>query len=398
MMSLSQRTPASPEYQVLLECLRAGSGARRPDASSGGRFASFDPEKLAALAQRHGVRPLLYRRLRELPAGDAVRKTQELLAPAVGRAAKQALQLSAELLAVLEALHSAGIPAIPFKGPVLATQLYGSPDLRSYRDLDLVVPLSELNRARTVLAERDYHPLYDLSPVQEGRLEKVGYHFILARKRDGMLLELHWRIADPYFSRLGEDDLLWRTRATVPFLGREVAALAPEILLPALCVHAAKHHWDQLSYVADVAAFVATQGDLDWPRVWEVAEASGSRRRLCVGLLLVQSLLGTEIPGNVLTQCRSDILAARLALRFESHFATENASHTGLVSHAWIDLAGMDTFRDRMRYCRGILSPNVSDWANNPLPPGLTPLLPLLRPLRLLRSYGLVGRDAEWRR
>ena len=46
---------------------------------------------------------------------------------------------SGELLGIVEALESEGIPVLPIKGPALAQDLYGDPGLRAYVDLDLVV-------------------------------------------------------------------------------------------------------------------------------------------------------------------------------------------------------------------------------------------------------------------
>lgn len=380
--------PASPELQFLLACFRAGSDPAAAPLPPG------DPSpaaRIVELASAHGLGPLLSARLAAGPPSALAAEVQRRLAPVVSRRLRVALQLSAELLAVLDLLRSHGIPAVPYKGPVLAVELYGSPGLRAYRDLDVLIHPEHLARARELLAGRDYRPFFELAPRFEAAHLATGYHFNLARDRDAMLLELHWRVADPYFSTLGEEGLLWEELREVPFLGRTVSSLAPEALLLCLAIHGAKHHWDQLAQVVDFAALVQAHPQLDPDRLVSAARQSGSLRRLQVAFHLAGLLLGAPPPAGwpLPTDARSE----RLAAEFAARLTAGHVSPPGLLAHARVDLAGMDRASDRARYLRGILAPNVSDWANSPLPPSLGALLPLLRPFRLLRRYGLLRRS-----
>ncbi len=49
------------------------------------------------------------------------------------------LDLTAELIRVLDSLDAAGIRGLPFKGPVLAQTAYGGVGLRRFLDLDVLV-------------------------------------------------------------------------------------------------------------------------------------------------------------------------------------------------------------------------------------------------------------------
>ena len=50
------------------------------------------------------------------------------------------LYLTQEMLKLLSAFRKKGIPAIPYKGPVLAQAVYGNVGLRQFGDLDITVP------------------------------------------------------------------------------------------------------------------------------------------------------------------------------------------------------------------------------------------------------------------
>ncbi len=107
-----------PERALLLQCVRprADEAAQRIRALAG---SDLDWEYLQALAVEHGVVPLLNLRLHDV-AGDVVpperlRRLYELSKSSIFLN----LSFAAELFRVLEIFHAAGIPVVPYKGPVL---------------------------------------------------------------------------------------------------------------------------------------------------------------------------------------------------------------------------------------------------------------------------------------
>jgi hypothetical protein len=56
------------------------------------------------------------------------------------------MQLTAQLVQILDRLKGQGICALAFKGPVLAQQLYGQPFRREFLDLDIMVPTEAVVR------------------------------------------------------------------------------------------------------------------------------------------------------------------------------------------------------------------------------------------------------------
>src|SRR5260370_9580765 len=135
MTSVSASFP-EPERAIPLLCVRPREdGAAQRIRALGG--SDLDWEYLQALAVEHGVVPLLSLRLHDL-AGDVVpaerlRRLHELSKSSLFLN----LSFTAELFRVLEIFRAAGIPAVPYKGPVLAAQAYGDPALRVFSDLDL---------------------------------------------------------------------------------------------------------------------------------------------------------------------------------------------------------------------------------------------------------------------
>ena len=77
--------------------------------------------------------------------------------------------MTGELLRLLTLFESAGIPAIPYKGPLLASLVYGKIARRQFCDLDILVRKRGFPKARRLLLSQDYRPMFSLTPAQEAR-------------------------------------------------------------------------------------------------------------------------------------------------------------------------------------------------------------------------------------
>src|SRR2546426_10956064 len=103
--------------------------------------------------------------------------------------ARRNLCLTGDLLSLLELFEARGIPAVPFKGPVLAVQAYGDVALREFRDLDILVTHRDITRARELLLARGFSAESDPPWNWHQRL----------RRDDGLIVELHSEFAPPEF-------------------------------------------------------------------------------------------------------------------------------------------------------------------------------------------------------
>src|SRR3981081_1775201 len=94
------------------------------------------------------------------------------------------------------------------------------------------------------------------------------------RKSDTQLLvEFHTEQTFRYHPRRLQLQKLFERSEFVAIDGRDVPALSLEDELVLICVHGAKHFWERLMWIADVAALVSRQTGIDWQRVAESADA-----------------------------------------------------------------------------------------------------------------------------
>jgi len=342
-----------------------------------------DWDSLLSLAQEHRVLPVLFSRFADM--GPAVPSpVQDRLQTEYHRNVFHCLANAVELIRVLEAFNHEKIPAMPFKGVVLAASIYHNLTARSAGDLDLLIHYDDLVRATAILQKRGYelktpvHP--DKTPAVPDHYE---YHF--ERQTDGMVLELRWRLelTQPRFRRDLGMDWVWPRRRTAIVAGTEVPDMNSEIKLLVLCMHGSKHIWSRLVWICDVAQLVNASPDLDWQEVIEEAKRSGLWRALALGILLAHRVAGATVPQAALRRFESDTTARRLAQLIQDNlFDAPCSLPTGRMPYN-VQLLGFDD-RLKMLFSPDFLQPNVRDRAAITLPKSLYALYYLIRPFRIL--------------
>lgn len=364
--------------------------ARPRSAAADGQIKSLagrvgDWDSLLRIANEHHMLPLLYSRLSQ--SGTTLAPEVEgRLRSEYERNAFHSVANAAELITVLKAFDAMEIPAMPFKGVVLAAAIYGDLTTRHAGDLDILIHLRDRERATAVLLELGYelrtHLLPDGAPADPDYFE---YHF--ERPVDGMVTELRWRF-DLARSKFRHDlgmDWVWPHRRTAMLAGAEVPDVVPEILLLMLCMHGSKHRWSKMLWICDVAQLLTSHPGMDWRKVNQEAKRTGLWRSLALGVLLSNRITGAEVPAEVVRRFESSRAICRLAGYIEEHlFEEPGATPEGAVPYG-IQLLG---FRDRIGFVFSLdlLRPNERDRAVLELPRQLRGLYYLIRPFRILRD------------
>jgi hypothetical protein len=269
------------EFEFLCACVRrfAGRSGPLPDCSD------LDWPAVIDLAREHLILPVVARVLDDAgtaPAG---------LNASARTIARSNLALAAELLRLLEIFESAGVEAVPIKGPALAEQVYGDVGLRTFYDLDVLIRREDVLRTRGLLEARGYQltsALHWNSPSAALRARDSQLTFEHPDRR--VPIDVHWSLLPNYFPPALKAGDVWPNLRTAKFAGHTVLALAPEHLLLFLAVHAAKHQWERLQWICDIACLLRAKPELDRNLVLRQAAASGTARILSISLQLATEL------------------------------------------------------------------------------------------------------------
>ena len=290
---------------MLLACSRPhaeeSSNAIRDELDAG----AIDWTELIELALRHGVTPALARAFAEAREHVAVpTDVAAALHHYCDATRARHTSLAVELRAILAALAEQGIVALPFKGPLLAELLYGDLGQRAPGDLDFLVRLRDVTPTCELLASRGYRDAHRspvvMTPTQHGMYRRYQCEYQFLRDSDGAVAEPHWAFAQRMWAmNLDYEGQFARARRGT-FAGAPVLMHAAEDLLLLLCVHGAKHEWERLVWIRDVAALLERGADLglDLDVALARAREQGCARLMLVGLEVAHRLLGARLsPG-----------------------------------------------------------------------------------------------------
>lgn len=385
-----------PEIQLLLYCARA---VRSPEAAARTKALlqeSMDWEYLLRTARRHGVAPLLYWHLGATYPDAVPENVLGRLRDHFRVNSLQNLFLTGELLRILNAFETREIPAIPYKGPTLAASVYGNLALREFNDLDILVHRRDVPKAGEVLASIGYQPRYQLTRTQEAAFLRSQREHPFRRYDGKSVVELHWEIAEKHFFPL-DNERLWERLNRIPLAGNTILNLSPENMLLVLCVHGARHAWERLEWVCDVAELIRVHREvMGWEQLMARACTLGNERMLLLGLYLANDLLGAALPKEVSQRVQADPTVKALAewtceqlFRETDRPAGFLEGHEGAPAFHIFHLKVRERLQDGIRYF--ISKPTAlrgEDWELLPLPKFLFPLYYVLRTIRLTGKYG----------
>lgn len=385
--SLSDVVSFRNEWSALLECASASHDLQR----FRGLLGSADWTRLLVLAEEHGVAGHLTAGLRG-HAEDLV--PPEIRQTLVDRQRAQiffTLRLTAELFRLLDRFALEGIGALVVKGPVLAVQAYGDPAMRAYGDLDLLVRQRDIRRATELMIAAGYQSKVPWSAIDAGKIP--GQYFFF-KPESKLIVELHNDCTLRYFPRRLPLEEFFARQIRVRLDSREAPALSVEDELLLISVHGAKHFWERLLWIADVAALVSRQTGIDWERVRDSAKAVGAERMLHTGLRLATDLLKAQLPDKVQAMVQADVVAARLAEETSKWLPAAGYAPMGLFERAALRLRMRGGLFAAPAYLlRLTFSPTEEDWNDQGRGNGHPLLDAVRRPFRLARKYGRDGKS-----
>ena len=357
----------------------------------------LDWNSLQELALHNRLKSLLYCRIKEagLESGvpfEVLRTLEDIHQDTLfGNMA-----MSRELIGLVKAFEAAGIAMMPFKGPLLAADVYEDISHRQFWDLDLLIQPADVAKSTELLKSCGYamQPLSDAG-VADDLLEKKTEMIF---QREDISLEIHWNIVDESYSHGFDYQSMWATARKVVFCGREVQTPAAEELFYALCIHGGeKHRWSRLKWVADIAQFLMRYRDLDWLRLAHMARQQKREIYLHEAAYLAHVFFAVPLPPHI-----ADAVLGNWRVRADAALARGRIfrNDQGLPGYAeWKQY--MKSHGTRLgiaggaaQYIGAVLAPETKDRERLWLPPALRFLHFLYRPFRLLtgQKFNLLRR------
>ena len=348
-------------------------------------FSSIDWSRLVLLAEEHGVLGQLAACLNHSNPVALPAEIKQILFERQRTQNFLTLRLTAELFSLLELFGAQEIPTLVIKGPVLATRAYEDPSIRSYGDLDMLVRQRDIRRATELMIASGYQAAVSPSAIDAG---KVPGQYLFSKQDSSLLVELHNDRTLRYFPRPLPIEDFFARQIRVRVDAQEVPAPCVEDEFVLICVHGAKHLWERLSWIADVAGLVSQQTNIDWERAASSARAVEAEPLLHAGLWLAMDVLHAELPQAIASHVRDDVVATKLAARVLRWLPAAGYAPPGVFERAAFRLRMRGGFLAAPSYLlRLSFSPTEEDWQSGGRVSNSSALDMLRRPFRLARKY-----------
>jgi hypothetical protein len=381
-------TPTSREIELLVCVARRSLNDTLVAQITSLLEGALDWNFLCEKAREHRLLPLLYHHLNAIgfelvPIPILKSMREESVANS-----KSCLYLFSELRKLLRLFDEHGIKAAVFKGPVLASTVYGDVSLRQVGDLDILVERSAFELSKQLLVSAGYKMEPELTNSQQS--SHLRFHCEIQFVSDsGNVVDLHWGLSPKTFPFGLDPHSVMKRAVPVTIQATSLLTFSPEDMILYLCFHGAKHYWSRLEWISSLAEVIRASETIEWPEVVARAEGSQSLRMLRLGLLLAQDFGELDIPAFVFPDGEEFDSLRKCAEKFHKKlFAGESQQPSAFEMFRW-NLQFMDRRRDAITgLLRSVLTPTISDWRAISLPALLHPLYYGFRPIRLLSKYG----------
>jgi hypothetical protein len=338
--------------------------SERIDQIGWDEFTPADWDLFPQMAEREGVAPLMYWKLKDSSV-DVPLSTFNLLRSTYYQTLARNTLMYLELERILRAMEEAGIEAIVLKGAALAAEVYEDIGLRPMSDIDILLPRQTIKEAEQIVSDLGYK---ENLPHGIPEIWKRTNYCISLEKRVGLNnleLEIHWGLL------AGDTD--WRSPSLDWFYQRTEAIrisqqtdqsssphliLSPVAHLLYLSAHLMlKHGGSQarLIWLYDLHLLVSHfRSNLDFGELFKVARDYRWTPALEDALHAINSCFNTYLPSEMRTTnsppAESD--SHRMVQRKKQSLQTRTLN-------VWDRLVSLD-WNTRFRFTLGLIFPHPS--------------------------------------
>ncbi|WP_106496647.1 nucleotidyltransferase domain-containing protein [Lentibacillus sp. Marseille-P4043] len=341
--------------------------------------------------KHHRVYPLLDSKVRLLDERFVPVHVRKFLSNQYKRNTFQMLNLAAEMECVSK-LFEEQIRLLFLKGPILAQNLYGDISQRTSSDLDILIPINQLQLADKLLKGIGYE--------KDDYIQTVLYdwkwrhhHVTYFNPQKNIKLEIHWRL-HPGPCKEPKFDELWKRRNSCALTTTPVYLLGTEDLFLFLVSHGARHGWSRLRWLLDINQLI--KRDIDWKKAYTLLKKNHQLHVGGQGYILASELFNSVALNKI------EPLLTKRAKRLaqEAVFYLENMVnlHTNPVPEKISryhkrHLFSLMPIQQKFLFILSFLYPYPEDAETLPLPKKLHflyfPLRPILWAIRKRKKHAL---------
>ncbi|ULM95680.1 nucleotidyltransferase family protein [Peribacillus frigoritolerans] len=278
----------SKELRLLLEILKT------EDYDSVGLvkkelYIDIDWGEFLQLAMHHRVYPIIYSKMKKTENRIPQHVIQTLYKEFKKNTFKMLL-LSGEMEQVSELFTKNQVRILYLKGPVIAADIYGDISLRTSKDLDILISITDFKKAEELLLSIGYEKEVVSDVLNVWKLR--NHHVVYFHPQKNIQLEIHWRLQPPPLKEPKFNEL-WERKRVSTLTGYPVYFLGKEDLLLYLISHGARHGWFRLRWLIDIDQMLSKGLELE--DINELVSKYQNHKLVGQALILASELLKTHM-------------------------------------------------------------------------------------------------------
>jgi hypothetical protein len=365
------------ELKLILSLLTSQKGERLKGSNE---LSDIDWDLFLELAFHHRVYPILYKKIKEHDENLIPLKVVTVLEHAYKSNTFEMMRLCGEMEFINKLCTDYKIPVLFLKGPVLAADLYGDISLRTSCDLDILIPITDLEKMNRILVSEGYHKDdYILSVLGDWKWRH--HHVTYCHPEKEIKVEVHWRLNPGPGKEPGFKEL-WDRKRSNDFLGEPVYYLGREDLFFFLVTHGSRHGWSRVRWLHDIHQLMQQNVDAEilrnLLRTFHCVKVGGQAAILSSQLL--DSKISKELKW-LLSGSQSRIIAQQAIFYISSMINLHSKPLPPEVSdYHKRHIISLMSFHQKALYTLSILYPYHTDLDTFPLPKILHFLYFPLRP------------------
>lgn len=232
---------------------------------------------------------------------------------------------------ILNAFQEKEIPVIGLKGIFLVENVYHSIGLRTFCDLDLMVPKNKLHSTIQCLEDLGFQ----LSTYFNLRdINRDIKHVPPMAHTNGLFVEIHWTILEEDEPFTIDTEGLWQRAMPAQIAGADVFALGYEDLILHLCTHMAYQHHLQagLRNLYDIYAVIKKHpDDIDWDLLVEIAKSWRAERVIWISFKLLEEILSLKLPTDIFDKLLPEEVPPEILHVAKAHLLSDDQRSVNLT-------------------------------------------------------------------
>lgn len=201
------------------------------------------------------------------------------------------MYLSGEMEKLAKIFKSNDIRAIFLKGPFLGSFIYGDINLRTSSDIDVLIPLKDLEKVEAFLVKLGFQKDDYIKTILNDWKWR-HHHITYSDPTNKVKIELHWRL-NPGPSIEATFEELWERRQTCDLSRNYAYQLSIEDMFIFLVTHGARHGWSRLRWLLDIHYLASKQ--INWRDTKHLLEKYNNSHICGQALILSSNIFRTKL-------------------------------------------------------------------------------------------------------